>query len=142
MFTLRFRDPFGSDGVSCVKLPAAVAFPTDDRLLRRIEELRRALPANNVKALWKRREGASAEATPPCALREPAVEQAMIKMPAAAHDSFRARGEPRLLPQPVQMSSVPLDSESRAQSPESQTCVVPLARAVARARDGRSASAA
>jgi hypothetical protein len=59
MFTMRLRDPFGSHGVSCVKLPAAVAFPTDDRLLQRIEELRRALPANNMKPLWKSRERAS-----------------------------------------------------------------------------------
>lgn len=51
MFTLRVRDPFGCRGVSCVKLPAAVAFPTDDGLLRRIEASRRALPANNMKAL-------------------------------------------------------------------------------------------
>jgi hypothetical protein len=51
MFTLRVRDPFGCRGVSCVKLPAAVAFPTDDELLRRIEASRRALPANNMKAL-------------------------------------------------------------------------------------------
>jgi hypothetical protein len=129
MFTLRFWDPFGSDGVSCVKLPAAVAFPTDDRLLRRIEESRRALPANNMKALWKRRERASAEATP-CALSEPAAEHAMIKMPAAAHDSFR----PRLLPQPAQMSAVPHDAELRSQN-EPQSSVVPLARAAARARD-------
>ena len=139
MFTLRFWDSFGSDGVSCVKLPAAVAFPTDDRLLRRIEESRRALPANNMKALWKRRERASAETSPPCALSEPAVEP-VIKMPAIAHDAFRARGEPRLLPQPVQMSAVPHDAELRSQNPEPQACVVPLARA--RARDGFSASAA
>src|SRR5512134_4027594 len=47
MFTWRVRDPF----VSCVKLPATVAFPTDDRLLQRIEESRRALPPNSMKAL-------------------------------------------------------------------------------------------
>jgi virulence-associated protein VagC len=142
MFTLRFWDPFGSDGVSCVKLPAAVAFPTDHRLLRRIEESRRALPANNMKALWKRRERASAEATPPCALSEPAVEPVMIKMPTVAHDAFRARSEPRLLPQAVQMSAVPHDAEVRSQHPEPQACVVPLARAAVRGRDGFSASAA
>ena len=74
MFSMRFWDLFGSDGVSCVKLPAAVAFPTDDRLLRRIEESRRALPANNMKPLWKSREPASPpEAT--CALRGPDVEK-------------------------------------------------------------------
>jgi hypothetical protein len=54
MFTL-LRDRFGSAQVSCVKLPAAVAFPTDDRLLQRIEEARRALPRNNMKALWHSR---------------------------------------------------------------------------------------
>lgn len=51
MFTLRVRNPFGCHGVSCVKLPAAVAFPTNDELLRRLEVSRRALPANNIKAL-------------------------------------------------------------------------------------------
>jgi hypothetical protein len=39
-----------------VKLPAAVAFPTDDRLIKRLEESRRALPPNSMKALRKRRE--------------------------------------------------------------------------------------
>jgi hypothetical protein len=53
MFTLRLRDPFGCRGIACVKLPAAVAFPTDDALLRRLEARRRTLPPNNVKALWK-----------------------------------------------------------------------------------------
>lgn len=53
MFTLRVRDPFGCRGISCVKLPAAVAFPTDDALLRRLEAQRRTLPPNNMKALWK-----------------------------------------------------------------------------------------
>lgn len=56
MFTLRVRNPFGCHGVSCVKLPAAVAFPTDDRLLKRIEESRRALPQDNMKSLRKRHE--------------------------------------------------------------------------------------
>ena len=56
MFSMRIWDSFGSRGVSCVKLPAAVAFPTDGRLLQRIEESRRALPANNMKPLLKRRE--------------------------------------------------------------------------------------
>ena len=138
MFTMRFWDLFGSDGVSCVKLPAAVAFPTDDRLLQRIEESRRALPANNMKPLWKSREPASPpEAT--CALRGPDVEkQLTIMLPAGALDSFRGRVEPRL--QPAQASAVAPDAESRAQNPE--TCVVPLARAHARAREGLSASAA
>jgi hypothetical protein len=39
-----------------MKLPAAVAFPTDDRLLKRLEDSRRALPPNSVKALRKPRE--------------------------------------------------------------------------------------
>lgn len=56
MFSLGVRNPFGCRGVSCVKLPAAVAFPTDDRLLKRIEELRRALPRDNMKSLRKHRE--------------------------------------------------------------------------------------
>jgi hypothetical protein len=56
MFKSRVRNPFGCRGVSCVKLPAAVAFPTDVRLLERIEESRRALPVDNMKALRKRRE--------------------------------------------------------------------------------------
>jgi hypothetical protein len=56
MFSMRFWDSFGAHGVSCVKLPAAVAFPTDGRLLQRIEESRRALPANNMKPLWRSRE--------------------------------------------------------------------------------------
>ena len=37
MFGFGFRDPFGSKRVSCVKVPAAVAFPTDDRLLQRLQ---------------------------------------------------------------------------------------------------------
>jgi hypothetical protein len=41
--------------VSCVKLPASVAFPTDDGLLRRIAELRRALPKDSMKPLRNRR---------------------------------------------------------------------------------------
>lgn len=56
MFTLRVRNPFGCHEMSCVKLPAAVAFPTDDRLLKRIEESRRALPKDNMKSLRTHRE--------------------------------------------------------------------------------------
>ena len=59
MFMSSVRDPFGCRGVSCVKLPSAVAFPTDGRLLQRIEESRRALPANNMKPLWKSALGTS-----------------------------------------------------------------------------------
>lgn len=80
MFTMRFRDLFGSDGVSCIKLPAAVAFPTNDRLLQRIGELRRALPANNVKPLWKSRD-LSPQAQPASPLPERQVQQQLIKMP-------------------------------------------------------------
>jgi hypothetical protein len=101
MFSMRFRDSFGSTGVSCVKLPAAVAFPTDGRLLQRIEASRRALPANNMKPLWKS--------------RELAVE----------------RDHREILSPPSR--------------PETDSCVVPLARvpgSAARARNGISASAA
>jgi hypothetical protein len=105
MFTMRFRDLFGSDGVSCIKLPAAVAFPTDDRLLQRIGELRRALPANNVKPLLKCRELAS-QVQPKSPLGERDVEQQLlIKMPQAGPS------------------------------------VVPMARPLARVRDGRASAA-
>ena len=139
MFTMRFRDLFGSDGMSCVKLPAAVAFPTDGRLLQRLEESRRALPANNVKALLKSRELAS-QAQPPSPLRERDVQQqSMIKMPSGGLDAFKTRVEPR--PQAVQIS-VALEAESLTEDLEPPTSVVPMARALARVRDGRSASAA
>jgi hypothetical protein len=102
MFTMRFRDPFGCHGVSCVKLPAAVAFPTDERLLQRLEASRRALPANNMKPLWKSREPASSLA--PSAPRERDVETTpTIKV---------ALGALELLPMR-----------------DPHTCVVPLARA-------------
>jgi hypothetical protein len=66
MFTLGFRDLIGCRGVSCVKLPATVAFPIDSQLLDRLERSRRALPPNSVKALWRSRapqctEGQSAQ---------------------------------------------------------------------------------
>jgi hypothetical protein len=51
MFNLRVRAFSGVHGAACIRLPAAVAFPTDDKLLERIETSRRALPANNVKSL-------------------------------------------------------------------------------------------
>jgi hypothetical protein len=113
--------------VSCVKLPATVAFPTDDRLLRRIAELRRALPANNMKPLWKSREReSSAAASQP---REREVEtQPMIKVSLGAVDLFPARIEPR----PTSLQSVHIATaheEPRSPSPEQDTCVVPLARA-------------
>jgi hypothetical protein len=37
--------------VWCVQLPAAVIFPTDAKLLERIEESRRTLPLNSIKSL-------------------------------------------------------------------------------------------
>ena len=125
MFTLRVRDPFGCHGVSCVKLPAAVAFPTDDRLLQRIEELRRALPANNMKPLWKSRERACSVA--PSVPRERDVEtQPMIRVSLGA---FPARIEPRsTLLQPVHVAGV-AHEEPCSPSPEPHPCVVPLARA-------------
>jgi hypothetical protein len=126
MFTLRFRDPFGCHGVSCVKLPAAVAFPTDDRLLQRIEESRRALPSDNMKPLWKSRERVVAPSQP----RERAIEtQPMIKVSLAKRDSFAARIEPR--PTPLQAAQVAAvaHEEPRAPNPDPHTCVVPLARA-------------
>jgi hypothetical protein len=55
MFTLGVRNPFGCREVSCVKLPATVAFPIDSQLLDRLEQSRRALPPNSVKALWRSR---------------------------------------------------------------------------------------
>jgi hypothetical protein len=64
MFTLRVRDPLWGRGVSCVKLPAAVAFPIDSQLLDRLEQSRRALPPNSVKALWKTRAPDHSEAQP------------------------------------------------------------------------------
>jgi hypothetical protein len=62
MFTMRVRDPLGSPGVSCVKLPAAIAFTIDSQLLDRLEQSRRALPPNSVKALWKNRASEHTEA--------------------------------------------------------------------------------
>jgi hypothetical protein len=51
MFGSNGRKPFTCRGLGCVKLPATAAFPTDDKLLQRIEEARRALPRNSMKAL-------------------------------------------------------------------------------------------
>jgi hypothetical protein len=51
MFNLRVRAFSGVGGAACIRLPAAVAFPTDVKLLERIETSRKALPANSVKAL-------------------------------------------------------------------------------------------
>jgi hypothetical protein len=87
MFTSRVRDSV----MSCVKLPATVAFPTDDRLLQRIEESRRALPPNSMKALlkshgrksiatqsWRRVDGADAQLRLLGAKLAPAID----RMPA------------------------------------------------------------
>ena len=48
MFGSNGRNPFTCRGVGCVKLPATAAFPTDDKLLQRIEEARRALPRDSI----------------------------------------------------------------------------------------------
>jgi hypothetical protein len=116
MFSMRFWDSFGSHRVSCVKLPAAVAFPTDGRLLQRIEEQRRALPANNMKPLWKSR------------------ELAVERFPAP--DSF---------PQPVHIARVGRETVLPAPKTEVNSCVVPLARvagSMLRAREGSNVSVA
>src|SRR5262245_29266315 len=114
MFTMRFRDLFGSDGVACVKLPAAVAFPTDDRLLQRIEASRRALPANNMKPLWKSRESASSLAPSESRVRD-LETQPVVKVSLGALDLC-----PRIEPRPT---------PAQPASPEQNACVVPLARA-------------
>jgi hypothetical protein len=62
MFTLGVRDLIGCREVSCVKLPANVAFPIDSQLLDRLERSRRALPPNSVKALWRSRAPQSSDA--------------------------------------------------------------------------------
>ena len=122
MFTLRFRDPFGCQEVSCVKLPAAAAFPTDGRLLQRIEALRRALPADNMKPLRKSRQlGCSPQ------------------LPSASHagDDAQPVIKVSLGVQPAPITAK-VETESRAPNPEPHACVVPLARAagaMARARD-------
>ncbi|HUQ51702.1 MAG TPA: hypothetical protein VM692_05740 [Gammaproteobacteria bacterium] len=56
--------------MSCVKLPATVAFPTDDRLLQRIEASRRALPRNNMKPLWHSRDPECSELRPELRMHE------------------------------------------------------------------------
>ena len=91
MFTLRGRDPFGCQGVSCVKLPATVAFPTDDRLLQRIEESRRALPRNNMKALRRSRDSDSAELRPELEVREIQTQPlSLTDVSRANFERFRA----------------------------------------------------
>ncbi len=61
MFSSNTRNPFVCRGVGCVKLPATAAFPTDDKLLQRIEEARRALPRDSVKALRRAPQAESAD---------------------------------------------------------------------------------
>ena len=60
MFSSNGRNPFACRGVGFVKLPAAAAFPTDDKLLQRIEEARRALPRDSIKALRRAPQGEQA----------------------------------------------------------------------------------
>jgi hypothetical protein len=49
MFNVRVRQLLGVRGHTCIRLPAAVAFPTDGRLLERIETSRKQLPLNSIK---------------------------------------------------------------------------------------------
>ena len=103
MFTWRVRDPFGSFGVSCVKLPAAAAFPTDDRLLQRLEESRRALPPNSVKALCRRR------ALESCATPSARHDGVRLKVEAEAPpdvESYALRAAAWALPQKVHIEDV------------------------------------
>jgi hypothetical protein len=104
------RNPFGCRGVSCVKLPAAVAFPTDDRLLQRIEESRRALPPNNMKSLRKRREPLSVISASVRRVRAvDAQPTAREKVSRAAVDTFaRAAGSRSTLPQLVRIEELHL----------------------------------
>jgi len=107
MFTWRVRDPFGGLVVSCVKLPAAVAFPADDRLLQRIEKSRCALPRNSVKALCRSR-GLDCSAGPP-SLRTHDDEvqlKSAAGLPRATMEGFPVRGTQWILPQTVHIEDV------------------------------------
>jgi hypothetical protein len=53
MFNIRVRALSSGGAARCIKLPAAVAFPTDAHLLERIERSRRALPPNSIKPLLR-----------------------------------------------------------------------------------------
>jgi hypothetical protein len=128
MLTFTARDPFGCRGVSCVKLPAAVAFPTDGRLLQRIEELRRSLPANNMKPLWKIRQheraaAQLADATPGDARTHAEMPLAETIRVAASAEKCSAR------PQRDCIEEVTLDAEPRLASADQLPRVVPLPRA-------------
>ena len=105
MFTWRIRDPFGSQGVSCVKLPAAVEFPTDDRLLQRLEASRRALPPNSVKALWRAR-GLECSAAPSALHLHDDVRLKLGAGIPAELESLAPRGAPWTLPQSVHIEDV------------------------------------
>ena len=128
MLTFTARDPFGCRGVSCVKLPAAVAFPTDGRLLQRIEELRRSLPANNMKPLWKIRQHERAAAQ--LAEAMPGEALSHTQMPLAATIRVAASAEKcSALPQRDCIEDVTLDAEPRSTNCGQPSRVVPLARA-------------
>jgi hypothetical protein len=94
MFTLRVRDPLGGH-VSCVKLPAAVAFPINPQLLDRLEQSRRALPPNSVKALWKTRVREHTEA-------QPAQPRSLEKDAPSARGSDAAGATIERFPVPVE----------------------------------------
>ena len=97
MFTWRVPDPFGSREVSCVKLPAAVAFPIDSQLLDRLEQSRRALPPNSVKALSKARASERAQAQVSQRPRDAEVRATRASDAAqAAIERFPVRVESRL----------------------------------------------
>jgi hypothetical protein len=108
MFVSRVRNLFGYRVLSCVKLPAAVAFPTDERLLRRLEDLRRALPPNSVKALRTSREplrvvAASAQHLP--AVHARGAPQTALEQRAAPH--FQEPAErPAAFPQLVRLDEL------------------------------------
>jgi hypothetical protein len=93
MFSSNGRNPFACRGVGFVKLPATAAFPTDDKLLRRIEEARRALPRDSIKAL--RRAPQAEDAKWVSELLTPSVEseeQSRAEAARAAIQRFRAAG--------------------------------------------------
>jgi hypothetical protein len=50
MFNFRMR-PWSAKNPACIRVPAAVEFPTDIKLLERIELSRAALPLNSIKPL-------------------------------------------------------------------------------------------